>query len=435
MVVKYKYSSRSATTPTLVSTCWFVNRFSFLLAISLCYNRRVLAIKQSLVSFRAWSITHNDVAFALGVTLLSRLWLAVWGIGIIISNGSIIVPNPPTMYHGLARVPDEGVSLLLAPWQRWDAIWYLRIAQFGYSPTDPSASFFPLFPLLTRVVAAFMPDYLAAALIVSTLATFVAFILLYRLSADLFDDATAQRAVVYWALFPTSFFLLAAYAESTLAATALAAIYFARKERWWQAEIAALAATLARPIGFLILVPLIIIAWQARKRLLAWVPVIGVVLTMGAWMLYLQSNFNDALLWVHAEDAWQRVFVIPGETIVLTVQDILSQQGAVGNNIVDLALTLIAFVAIIAALKKLPPSQSAYGLCLLGVPLLSLAQGSDYALAPMAAAGRRAIVAFPAFIALAAVWHGRWKEPLWLGVSSAVQVILFAMYVKWLWVD
>jgi hypothetical protein len=64
---------------------------------------------------------------------------------VIVMNGAPIMPNPPTMYHGLARIPDEGFGLLLAPWQRWDAIWFLQIAQFGYAPNDASPSFFACF--------------------------------------------------------------------------------------------------------------------------------------------------------------------------------------------------------------------------------------------------------------------------------------------------
>ena len=395
----------------------------------------MLAIKQGLFSFRAWSLVHSDVAFALGATLFLRLWLAIWGIVVIIGNGSPIVPSPPTMYHGLARVPDQGPWLLLAPWQRWDAIWYLRIAEFGYSSTDPSASFFPLFPLVLRIGTVFVQDYLAAALLISTIATFAGFLLFYRLCADLFDDATAQRAVLYWAFFPTSFFLLAAYAESLLAATALAAFYFIRRGRWELASIAAAATTLSRPIGFLITVPLLIEAWRMRKQPLVGVPTAMVAIALGAWMLYLQINFNDALLWMHAQAAWQRIFVIPGQMILWTVQYMLNQEGAVANNLVDLIITVITVGAILAAIRKIPFSFSAYGLFLIGVPLLSFMQGSDYSIAPMASTARRAMVAFPAFIALALQWRGKWKEPIWLGVSATTQVVLFTVFVKWQWVD
>ena len=112
---------------------------------------------------------HPGLLFSTGAVIFLRIWFAIWGAAMILVRGTPITPDPPTLYHGLTRVPDEGLSLLLAPWQRWDAIWYLRIANYGYASNDPSASFFPLFPLLVRVVA--LPlggNYVAAALVVST---------------------------------------------------------------------------------------------------------------------------------------------------------------------------------------------------------------------------------------------------------------------------
>ena len=387
-------------------------------------------------SIGRWGAANRDIVFVLLVTAVLRVWFAAWGAAVIVGNGAPIVPNPPTMYHELTRVPDEGLGLLLAPWQRWDAIWYLRIAELGYAPDDVSPSFFPLFPLLTRALALLVPNFLAAGLIVSTVATFLAFLFLYRLCDDLADTETARRAVIYWALFPTAFFLFAPYAESSLAACALASVYFARREKWGLAAIASAGATLARPIGFLVLVPLAIEAWrQTGNRGRAMAALGSSLGAMLLWMLYLHVQFNDALLWVHAEEGWQRVFVFPWETILRAFQGILSGEGAVANNFVDLTLTFVACAAIVVAWKKLPLSLSTYALVMIGVPLLNLAQVSGYELAPMAAAGRRALVAFPAFIALALAWRGKVKQPLWIVVSAAAQVILFGLFVRWLWVD
>jgi hypothetical protein len=387
-------------------------------------------------SLGGWSVEHRDIIFALLVTATMRVWLAFWGALVIVMNSAPIMPNPPTMYHGLARIPDEGFGLLLAPWQRWDAIWYLRIAQFGYAPNDASSSFFPLFSVLTRTLTFLIPEYILAGLIISTGASFLAFLFLYRLCTDLTDPATARRAVIYCALFPTAFFLFAPYAESLLVAGASASVYFARREQWRLAAFAGAVATLARPVGFFIALPLAIEAWRAgRRRTSGIVAVSSVVGAMVLWMLYLKIQFNDAFLWVHAEDAWERIFVIPGQTILWTFQEIVSGQGAVANNLVDLSLTCVVFAAIIATWKKLPLSISAYALMMIAVPLLSYAQAAGYTLAPMAAAGRRALVVFPAFIALAVIWRGKWKEPLWIAISATAQVILFSVFVHWLWVD
>jgi hypothetical protein len=102
-------------------------------------------IAQRANSLGRWSAEHRDIVFTLLVTATMRVWFAIWGALVIVMNGAPIMPNPPTMYHGLARIPDEGFGLLLAPWQRWDAIWFLQIAQFGYAPNDASPSFFACF--------------------------------------------------------------------------------------------------------------------------------------------------------------------------------------------------------------------------------------------------------------------------------------------------
>jgi hypothetical protein len=241
------------------------------------------------------------------------------------------------------------------------------------------------------------------------------------------------------AVFPTSYYLFGGYAESILVVCALASLYFARQKRWWLAGIASAGATLARPIGFLIAIPLALEIWRSgnslRERSRGLPSLFGVGLGMGAWMLYLQLVFHDAILWVHAEEAWQRVFVIPGQTMVWTMQNFLEGKGLVANNIVDLALTSILFAATLVALKKLPIAFSAYALLTLSAPLFSYAQTESFALTPMAAAGRRAVVIFPAFIALASAWRGKWREPFWAVISATFQALLFVAFAEWFWID
>src|SRR5687768_13823985 len=54
--------------------------------------------------------------------------------------------DAPELTHALA-------DPLLAPLARWDAVWYLRIAESGYGDGEARAAFFPLYPLLVRAVA------------------------------------------------------------------------------------------------------------------------------------------------------------------------------------------------------------------------------------------------------------------------------------------
>ncbi len=390
-------------------------------------------------ALQSFSRLHRDLMLPFLVVVLSRIWLALCGALVIFTLGEKIAPDP-RLYNGLVRVPGEGLGLLLAPLQRWDALWYLHIAEFGYRPDDLSASFFPLYPILDRVVAIFLgQNYLLAGLLITTLATFCAFVFLYRLTAELVDASTADRAVIAWAVFPTAFFLFGAYAEAVLVACALASVYWARQKRWWLCGLAAAGATLARPIGFLIAVPLAIEGWRAgtslRQRLLTLVPLCAIAAAMGVWMLYLQLQFQDALLWAHAEEYWGRIFVIPGQTIIWTIQSILRGGPATGTNLMDLALTLVIFMATFAGLKRLPPSLSAYSLLMLIVPLASYASVLFWPSLPMAAAGRRALVVFPAFMVVAMRWRSQRIFPLWVLLAAMVETLLFVQYVMWIWVD
>nr|MBF6592748.1 hypothetical protein [Ktedonobacterales bacterium] len=71
------------------------------------------------------------------------------------------------------RVPVVTLSprALALAWQRWDALWYLGIAQHGYTSAQATA-FFPLYPLSIRAVTLIIgPHWLAAGLLAANLGT------------------------------------------------------------------------------------------------------------------------------------------------------------------------------------------------------------------------------------------------------------------------
>src|ERR1700674_3231673 len=62
---------------------------------------------------------------------------------------------------------------LLGIWQRFDTLWYLRIATRGYD-LPMAVIFYPLYPAAIRIMSELMPA-MAAALLVSTAAAFFSF--------------------------------------------------------------------------------------------------------------------------------------------------------------------------------------------------------------------------------------------------------------------
>src|SRR5260370_18867617 len=78
---------------------------------------------------------------------------------------------------------------LLGIWERFDTLWYLRIAKRGYD-LPMAVIFYPLYPASIRLVSALIPP-MAAALLVSTVAAFFSFWGLLRLVES--EGAAAAR--------------------------------------------------------------------------------------------------------------------------------------------------------------------------------------------------------------------------------------------------
>ena len=74
-------------------------------------------------------------------------------------------------------------NLLVAPFARWDSVWYLAIAHGGYAHQPARTAFFPLYPLVLRGLGVVIGSDLIAGLLVSLACFALALVLLYRLVA------------------------------------------------------------------------------------------------------------------------------------------------------------------------------------------------------------------------------------------------------------
>jgi hypothetical protein len=187
-------------------------------------------------------------------------------------------------YQVLQNQPIVGLRGWLEIWNRWDAVNYQKLAQFGYGATGelrPLLVFYPLFPWLVRLVTFISRDYLVSAFFVSTIASLVTAIVLLRLVELDFSKALAQRTVWFLFIFPTSYFLHIGYTESLFLMLALSSIYCARKQRWLLAGIFGALTCLTRANGLVLLPVLTVEAahqyWITRRWQWqwAWIAVAG----------------------------------------------------------------------------------------------------------------------------------------------------------------
>ena len=163
--------------------------------------------------------------------------------------------------------------------------------------------FFPLFPLLGRLLAVPLAGHAALALVLlANAASLVAAVALRRLVlAERGDRVLADRAVWCLLLFPSAFVLVLGYSEALLLVASIAAFGFLRGRRWWWAAAFGLVAALSRPLGVVLVVPAVVelaAAWRsspARDRWAGAAAVAGPMVGLGvylAWVGHVYGNFR-----------------------------------------------------------------------------------------------------------------------------------------------
>ena len=134
--------------------------------------------------------------------------------------------NPPST-HRISNW-DVIVNLLLGGFRRWDAVYFLHIAEHGYT-YENSLAFFPLFPMVVRFLAKtlfspllFIMNYQSVLLITAVAVNLICFIqsakMLYALGVKVLgDDMLSYKAAQLYCINPASIFFSAAYSESMFA--------------------------------------------------------------------------------------------------------------------------------------------------------------------------------------------------------------------------
>jgi hypothetical protein len=348
---------------------------------------------------------------------------------------------------------------LVAPFARWDSVWYLAIAGGGYAEGAREA-FFPLYPLLARIAGAPLGSALVGGALASTALLGVALVLLHRLVALDFDRAVARNAVLVTALMPMSFFFSAVYSESLFLALSGGAVYAARRDRWaWAGALGALAAG-TRSAGVLLLVPLAMIyLWDTGPpRLSTHRPLrrdalwLGLVpLGLGAYCAFLALDGLDPLAPFYAQEMWFREFAGPfvgaWDGVVAAAhgaRQLLSRSrepvyftAAGGDpfavalrNLELLAWLLLAVPAVVGALRRLPAAYGAYVLVALALPL-SYPVGPQ----PLMSLPRFLAVLFPLSIWIALWMTGRpARERAVIGACTAGLAVYTGLFATWVWV-
>jgi len=165
-------------------------------------------------------------------------------------------------------------QLWLDIWGVWDSFWYLDIAEHGYadigrnplSTDQANYAFFPLYPLLMRIVGTAMGNkYFIAGIIISNICLLVSCFLLYKLVELKYERSLAYKSVKFLFLMPTAFIFSGVFTESLYLMLAISCFYFAEKRKWFLVGISGFLLSLTRSLGVFIIVPLFYEYLKQRK--------------------------------------------------------------------------------------------------------------------------------------------------------------------------
>ena len=287
--------------------------------------------------------------------------------------------------------------------------------------------------MLERIVALVLGgNYGLAGLLISTVALVIALALLDALWSEIGSSERAWRTNILFVSCPVGFFLLAPFSESLFLCLSVAAIYGARRRRWWLAGGCALAAALTRSVGLILMIPLFIEAVtdaiQCHRDGLGWlrwryVAVLAPALGFGAYWLYVAGELAIPGGPLQAAADWGQHFawpwvVIPKSWSVVWVGDHTEET-------LNLVSALLLIVCLPLMWKRVPRSLWFYAAAM--VPVLCFRTAST---TPLMSSARYALVVFPLFYFLGGLLVNRWLRWSTYASFGVVQLWIFVSFAR-----
>jgi hypothetical protein len=379
----------------------------------------------------------------------SRLLVWVAGCAAMLLFGVSSSGDPTGISSAFGRVG----NVLMAPAVRWDAIWYLQIAQHGYQSARETA-FFPLYPLVMRAASLVTGSLAIAGVLVSLAGLLSGLLILRRLTELELGPRVGSAAVELLAFGPVAVYLSAVYTEGLFLALSVGTLYSARRGRWALAGALGALAAATRITGVVLFVPVVLMflygpradraaivsssRWRPRYRFgpaLLWSLLIP--LAAAAFAGYLAARGFGAAGSVSAQQHFSgHRFVLPFVGAWQGLEAAINQFrleliGAHSDSFQTQAMfqfgaLLLSALALVATFRRLPFAYGAYAVCGLLV-VLSVPTAWD----PLRGLARYATLLVPLYMGAAdwAVEHGAVRR---LRVGSVVLLcLLTAQFATW----
>ncbi len=364
------------------------------------------------------------------------IWV-IWMVAIFTLSRTLIDRIPFGEPNSLSTQTND-----LSIWTNWDGNNYIVIAREGYSNLgDQFFAFFPLYPLLIRIIRfTFNISYPYAGIIISRVSILLAIIFLIKLIEQDFPKKIAYRTAWYLLIFPTSFFFFATYTEGLFLFINLATWYFIKVKNYKLAFIFGFLSPLTRLLGVL-MAPVILfeylksIDFQIKKIQIPIITSVAPILGLGLYGLYNYYHTKDFFNFLNAQKYWSgygregynNPFVIIWNNIISSFSK-FGEEGFLILGYFDLWFSLFTlFILLYVTVKKvIPISYVIWSWVFFLIPIVT---GS------LVSMPRYVLVLFPIFIVLAK-WgdKNQYIDKLYTIISILLLTNLLYMFIFGIWI-
>ncbi|MDX2394011.1 MULTISPECIES: glycosyltransferase family 39 protein [unclassified Streptomyces] len=336
---------------------------------------------------------------------------------------------------------------------RWDAVYYLHMAQNGLTTPMPNPSpcgfagpdcqlaFFPVYPMLIRYtsyVTGLPMNWVAMGL--ALLASVVAAWGIFAVTDRIYGRRVALFTCALFAIVPAALVQSMAYTEPLFLALAVWAMYAVMTRSWLTAGVLAFVAGATRPSGSAIVAAVVLagvweyVQWLRKRR--AKRPPVGRIVAASliaplgwfGYVGYVGWYFGQWDGYFELQRRWGSVFDGGFDTLVGLKKTFTEVQTTLNHVVVSLTVVTAVVLFVLMTRKHRPPMVVwIYTAMIL---LISLGGGGEYYFSKM----RFIMLAFPLLFPFAlALARARRATVLWIVGPTAVVSALFGGNLSFVW--
>ncbi len=318
----------------------------------------------------------------------------------------------------------------LALWQRFDANWYLSIAENGYGSIKEDIHFPPFYPLLINLTKPIFGNSFIAGLVISHIATLYALKLMFDVFKEWGDISTSQQSVFYFLIYPTSFFLFSAYTESLFLVTILLSLRSMNKRSWAWAGFWIFCAITTRLQGIALLIPMLYLLWRDARFLRNPHHWAGMIIagTGPIFYIYLRSILASTSIIPLQEPSLYARLAPPWVSYMYAIQSLLSGEFTYIDLINWITATLFILL-LLMGWQKIPVEYSLFAISSLIIVLTRVVETQ-----PLMSMSRYSLTLFPAFYILSLAGEKPWARRIIIYTCIALNLYLSQEFFSWGWV-